>query len=486
MNNKAQSSLWMPWCWGMGLLMFLLSGAQAQKQHDASVPKNEEASIGDALEAYDRALNEVAQRAMQAVVEIEVSGYGPPEHATDTHVIERQRSLGSGIIVDPSGYIMTNNHVVAGAERIRVVLSPALQEMNSDQSAVRRQQRTYPAKLIGTARVADLALIKIEASDLPTISMPAAFSVRLGQTVLAIGAPEGLDHTLTKGIVSAVGRQPDPDQPMVYIQTDAPINPGNSGGPLIDRKGNLVGLNTFIFTESGGSEGLGFAIPQPIVRFVYEELRSHGHVRRVTTGANPQPITPTLASGLKLPQDWGVIISDVQPGSPAAVAGMKRGDIVRTIDGRPIDSLPKYAALLFLHGQQQPIQMDVLRGTQVVKLTVAPQPAKAGVESLADLIRPEESLIAPLGIFVVGLSPDVQELVPVRSETGLIVAGTMENEPQVYADLSAGDVIRSFNQTPLRQPSDLRTAIAGLHTGDAAVLEVERDGILRWVAFEME
>jgi len=486
MNIKAQSSFWMPRCWGMGLLMFLLSGAQAQKQHDASVPKNEEASIGDALEAYDRALNEVAQRAMQAVVEIEVSGYGPPEHATDTHVIERQRSLGSGIIVDPSGYIMTNNHVVAGAERIRVVLSPALQEMNSDQSAVRRQQRTYPAKLIGTARVADLALIKIEASDLPTISMPAAFSVRLGQTVLAIGAPEGLDHTLTKGIVSAVGRQPDPDQPMVYIQTDAPINPGNSGGPLIDRKGNLVGLNTFIFTESGGSEGLGFAIPQPIVRFVYEELRSHGHVRRVTTGANPQPITPTLASGLKLPQDWGVIISDVQPGSPAAVAGMKRGDIVRTIDGRPIDSLPKYAALLFLHGQQQPIQMDVLRGTQVVKLTVAPQPAKAGVESLADLIRPEESLIAPLGIFVVGLSPDVQKLVPVRSETGLIVAGTMENEPQVYADLSAGDVIRSFNQTPLRQPSDLRTAIAGLDTGDAAVLEVERDGILRWVAFEME
>lgn len=473
-------------CWGMGLVLFLMPLAAAQKKADGSTSQKEEASIGDALEAYDRALNEVAQRAMQAVVEIEVSGYGPPEHATDTHVIERQRSLGSGIIVDPSGYIMTNNHVVAGAERIRVVLSPALQEMNSDQSVVRHQRRTYPAKLIGTARVADLALIKIDATDLPTIVMPEMFSVRLGQTVLAIGAPEGLDHTLTKGIVSAVGRQPDPDQPMVYIQTDAPINPGNSGGPLIDRKGHLVGLNTFIFTESGGSEGLGFAIPQPIVKFVYEELREHGHVRRVTTGANPQPITPTLASGLKLPQDWGVIISDVQPGSPAAAAGMKRGDIVRAIDGRPIDSLPKYAALLFLHGQKQPIQMDILRGTQVMKLTISPQPAKAGVDSLADLIRPEESLIAPLGIFVVPLSPEVLDLVPVRSESGLIVAGTLENEPQVYAELSAGDIIRSFNQTPLHNPSDLRSAIASLRPGDAAVLEVERDGVLRWVAFEME
>lgn len=273
---------------------------------------------------------------------------------------------------------------------------------------------------------------------------------------------------------------------MVYIQTDAPINPGNSGGPLIDRKGNLVGLNTFIFTESGGSEGLGFAIPQPIVKFVYEELRAHGHVRRITTGANPQAITPTLASGLRLPQDWGVIISDVQPGSPAAAAGMRRGDIVQSIDGRAIDSLPKYAALLFLHGQQQPIQMDVLRGTEVTKLTVAPVPAKAGVDSLADLIRPEESLIAPLGIFVVPLTQDVQELIPLRSQTGLVVAGTLENEPQVYADLSAGDVIRSFNQTPLRESADLRAAIARLRPGDAAVLEVERDGILRWVAFEME
>lgn len=485
MNIKRQSSLLRFLSWAIALVFALHTGTQAQSTQTPPGAKGDQ-GINDALEAYDRALNEVAQRAMQAVVEIEVSGYGPPEHATDTHVIARQRSLGSGIIVDPSGYIMTNNHVVAGAERIRVVLSPAMEEMNSNQSNVRRQQRTYPAKLIGTARVADLALIKIDATDLPTIPMPDMFSVRLGQTVLAIGAPEGLDHTLTKGIVSAVGRQPDPDQPMVYIQTDAPINPGNSGGPLIDRKGNLVGLNTFIFTESGGSEGLGFAIPQPIVKFVYEELRAHGHVRRITTGANPQAITPTLASGLKLPQDWGVIISDVQPGSPAAAAGMKRGDIVQSIDGRPIDSLPKYAALLFLHGQQQPIQFDVLRGTQTVKLTIEPQPAKAGVESLADLIRPEESLIAPLGIFVVPLSPDVQELIPLRSQSGLVVAGTLENEPQVYADLSAGDVIRSFNQTPLRQPADLRAAIAGLRPGDAAVLEVERDGILRWVAFEME
>jgi serine protease Do len=188
--------------------------------------------------------------------------------------------------------------------------------------------------------------------------------------VVAIGAPEGLDHTVTKGIISAVGRQPEVDRPMVYVQTDAPINPGNSGGPLIDRNGNLVGINTFIVTSGGGSEGLGFAIPEPIVRFVYNELKEHGIVPNVTIGAHAQSITPALAAGLKLPQDWGVILSDIDAGGPAAAAGLQQRDIVTTMDGRRIDSLPKYTAFLYVHKRNTPIRMEVLRDGKPQTLSV--------------------------------------------------------------------------------------------------------------------
>ncbi len=240
-------------------------------------PQNQPAAkAGSVLQDVDQALEQVAERAMRSVVEIDVTGYGVPEHdESNSQLLQLQRSLGSGVIVDPDGYIITNNHVVAGAMRIRVILAPATVEIVPYHTSLARKQRVYDAKLIGTNRYADLAVLKIEEKNLPYISLPdELYRVRLGQTVLAIGSPEGLDHTLTKGIVSAVGRQPELDRPMVYIQTDAPINPGNSGGPLIDREGNLVGINTFIYTSGGGSEGLGFAIPEPIVRFAIQGDKS--------------------------------------------------------------------------------------------------------------------------------------------------------------------------------------------------------------------
>jgi serine protease Do len=250
--------------------------------------------------------------------------------------------------VDPDGYIVTNNHVVAGALRIRVTLAPTTVEMVPYHTSLAHRQCVYEAKLIGTNRSADLAVIKIEEKGLPYIPLPdELFRVRLGQTVLAIAAPEGLDHTVTKGIVSAVGRQPDLDRPMVYVQTDAPINPGNSGGPLVDRDGNLIGINTFIYSSGGGSEGLGFAVPEPIVRFAYKEIKEHGSVRPITIGAHAQTITPDIAKGLGLPQDFGVIISDVDAGGPAEAGGLRAGDVVVSVDGVPIASLPKYMAFLF-------------------------------------------------------------------------------------------------------------------------------------------
>jgi serine protease Do len=442
------------------------------------------------LKEYDQAIDGVAERAMQSVVEIEVTGYGVPESDKDQgspQTLVRQRSIGSGVIVDPDGYIITNNHVVAGALRIRVIIAPATVELVSGNTRLHNPQRVYEAKLIGATHYADLALIKIEEKGLPSIPLPEQFHFRLGQTVVAIGAPEGLDHTVTKGIISAVGRQPEVDRPMVYVQTDAPINPGNSGGPLIDRNGNLVGINTFIVTSGGGSEGLGFAIPEPIVRAVYHELKDHGIVPNVTIGAHAQSITPALAAGLKLPQDWGVILSDIDPNGPAAAAGLHPKDIVTAMDGLTVDSLPKYTAFLYVHKRASAINMQVLRDGKPMTLQVTPVNAPPVVDNLSDLINPQRDLIASLGIFVMDLKhSDIGAMLNLRSDSGVLVIGLLGGEPAIAADLSVGDVIRAVNGTRLNDSQQLRQTLSGFKPGDAVVLEVERQSVLQYVAFEME
>ncbi len=469
----------------------LASGVLAMPLHGQAGQGAAAPDHAGVLEQYDQAIDQVAERAMQSVVEIEVTGYGSPEHKNDqgsqAQALERQRSIGSGVIVDPDGYIMTNNHVVAGALRIRVIVAAATVEMVSGNTHLSNPQRVYEAKLIGTTRYADLALIKIEAKDLPFIPLPELYRFRLGQTVVAIGAPEGLDHTVTKGIISAVGRQPEVDRPMVYVQTDAPINPGNSGGPLIDRNGNLVGINTFIVTSGGGSEGLGFAIPEPIVRFVYNELKAHGIVSNVTIGAHAQTITPALAAGLKLPQAWGVILSDIDPGSPAEKSGLQAKDVVTTIDGGRIDALPKYAGYLYVHKRNTPVHMGILREGKPMMVTVTPVDAPPLIDNLSDLINPRRDLIAPLGIFVIDLkNSTVGAMLNLRSDKGVLVAGLLDGEPATEADLSSGDVIRAINGMPLEDSQQLRQTLSSLKAGDPVVLEVERQSVLQYVAFEME
>jgi serine protease Do len=417
------------------------------------------------LEMYDQALDQVAERAMRTVVEINVTSYSVPEHGEegDTQSLRRERALGSGVIVDPDGYIITNNHVVAGALRIR-------------------------ATLIGTNRYADLAVIKIDEKNLPFMPLlpPGQFKVRLGQTVLAIGSPQGLDHTVTKGIVSAVGRQPELDRPMVYVQTDAPINPGNSGGPLIDRDGNLIGINTFIYTQGGGSEGLGFAIPEPIVQFAYAELKEFGSVPPITINCHAQSITPDLAEAMKLKQNWGVILSDVEPGGPAAAAGLKPRDLVTTIDGFPIDSLPQYTAFLYLHPHGVPMEMKVLRDGNPVTVSVNPAVAPPSVENLTDLINTKTDLVDSLGFFAIDLKGQLAEAMPTRSKSGVIVAGLLSGEPATLADLQVGDVIFSLNDKPIVSTEELRRELAGLKVGDAAMFEVERQSVIVYVPFEVE
>jgi serine protease Do len=316
------------------------------------------------LQQLNSAIEQLTARISPAVVQILVTGYGALEENNhgQTALITRENVIGSGVIVDPDGYIMTNAHVVEGAQRIHVAL-PMPSVDFPDQILPVGKQRIVEARLIGMHKETDLALLKIDQTGLPTLSLGSRRPVHQGQLVFALGSPEGLENSVTMGIVSSVARQADPNRPMVYIQTDAPINPGNSGGPLVDSEGYVVGINTFILSSAGGSEGLGFAIPARIVRFVYESLRKYGHVHRIEIKAGAQTITENLAKGLGLAQNWGVVIDDVAPEGPAEAAGLKIGDIVVSADGRLIGTLPAFTAALYLHPLDEVLKLVILRGT---------------------------------------------------------------------------------------------------------------------------
>ena len=245
----------------------------SQKKANPEAAEAKSAEPPGVLVQLNGALENLAARVSPAVVQILVTGYGPlrEEDRSQTAFIVRQHAVGSGVIVDSSGYIMTNAHVVEGAQRIRVAL-PLPMGDSSGQVPIGKR-RILEARLVGQHKETDLALLKIDETDLPTLQLGSQQRPRVGQLVFAIGSPEGLQNSVTMGVVSALARQPDPSKPITYLQTDAPINPGNSGGPLVDMNGAVLGINTFILSQGGGSEGLGFAIPARIVDFVYRSLR---------------------------------------------------------------------------------------------------------------------------------------------------------------------------------------------------------------------
>ncbi|MGA8596491.1 MAG: trypsin-like peptidase domain-containing protein [Bryobacteraceae bacterium] len=292
----------------------------------------------------------LVKRVSPAVVEVLVSGYGSPneDDKGGSAAIGRERSLGSGVIIDPDGYIVTNYHVVKGSDRVRVVLTPSSAQESQPEALLKSRGRILPARIVGFSKAIDIAILKVEATGLPTLPIGRYEHVQKGQIVLAFGSPEGLENSVTLGLVSSVLRQVDPDDPMVYIQTDAAINPGNSGGPLVDVDGNVVGIDTFIYSNSGGSEGVGFAIPSGIVRYAYEQIRQYGRVRRRTIGADLQSLTRDMAQGLGLSNDAGVIVSDVLPGGPAEHAGLRIQDVIVGINGMRVDNVPLFALSLYL------------------------------------------------------------------------------------------------------------------------------------------
>jgi len=441
----------------------------------------------DPLQQFNSSLQALVAKVSPAVVQIQVAGLAPLEASSKNGVafIVRQRAIGSGVIVDPDGFIMTNAHVVEGAQRVRVVLPVPPNQSPLEITPIGKRQ-VLDAKVLGIHKDSDLALLKVDGHHLPTLPLGTRRSVQPGELVFAIGSPEGLQNSVTMGVVSSVSRQPDPDKPMVYLQTDAPINPGNSGGPLVDLDGYVIGLNTFILSQGGGSEGLGFAIPARIVTFVYEHLRKYGHVHRTEIQASAQNITPTLAAGLGLAQNWGVVISDVTPGGPADSAGLKIQDIVITADGRPILGLPGLTAALYMHPPDEVLGLQVLRGSERLLLNVPAVPHHDRADQLGDLIDPNNR-IGRLGIYVMDFDERLRAAMPdVRIPSGVVVLGQSLDLNALTSDLRAGDIIHAVNRVSIQSTEELRSALGKLKLGDPLVLQIERQAQLQYVDTEME
>ena len=441
---------------------------------------------GGMLRQFSGALSQLAARVSPAVVQILVTGYGPipgEDGRADTAYIVRQHGVGSGVIVDPAGYVITNAHVVHGAQRIVVVLPATTAGGTARQSGTKKG--VYEARVVGTHTESDLAVLKIEAAGLPALGLRDNAQVKQGELVFAIGSPQGLASTVTLGIISATARQTELDAPMLFIQTDAPINPGNSGGPLVNADGEVVGINTFILSRSGGSQGLGFAIPAPVVRFVYDGLRKRGHVNRIELGIAAQGITPVLASGLGLARDWGVVISDVLPGGPAEEAGLQAGDIIDAVDGRQIDSLSGLTTAEYV-AKGTHLEVRALRGAQQMKLQVRGVENNHPMDEVVDYGSLEKHLVRRLGILGIEVDEKVRQLVHLRKPNGVIVAGRTLDASGLDTGLQPGDTIHALNRVAIESVEDLRRAVKDHKGGEPIVLQIEREGRFRYLFFETD
>ena len=441
----------------------------------------------NSLSDFSRSIRALTQRVSPAVVQVMVSGYGPAQEGDGRNValITLQRSTGSGVVVDGDGYIMTNAHVVRGAFTVRVLFSAA----GPDEGALADADRGEPveAAVVGIDRETDLALIKVNRSELPKLPFGDSDSLQQGDIVLAIGSPLGLKNSVSMGVVSAPARVVRDNDPMPYIQTDASINPGNSGGALVDAEGRLMGINSFILTQSGGSEGIGFAIPSNMVQSVYQQLRKKGHVHRGEIGAIVQDITPVLAAGLNLPRHSGVIVSDVESDGPADAAGLKQRDIVLTLDGRRVDSASAFQMAFYRRQKGDKVSMEVLRGDQKPVLSVEVAENDTDDDFLAKMVTPEKNLVGRLGILCIEIDPKLAKMVEgLRLPKGVAVAAKSMQGQGRYIELQQGDIIHALNDIPVESLNVFRSTIDALKPGAAVVLLVERDAIFRFVAFEME
>jgi serine protease Do len=468
------------------ILLVLIAAAvagvppRAQAQATARAP---------ALGELSKSLQELAARVSPCVVQIFVTGYAPPDEQQEQGTGEPavEQSSGSGVVVDGDGLIVTNAHVVENATRLEVELPFAATGGAAGRSIVKRRGRVVAATIVAMDKETDLAVVRVDAHGLPALPFGDSDALRPGQIVLAFGSPLGLDSSVTLGVVSAVARQLEPEDPMIYIQTDAPINPGNSGGALVDTEGRLVGINTLIYTQSGGSEGIGFAAPVNIVRNVFTQIRKFGRVRRGQVGLTPQTITPLLAEALRLPDEAGVIVADVDPDGPAGRAGLKRGDLIVALDGKPMENGRQFRVNLYARPVGEVVQVDILRGSQRLTVPVTVEERERDPDRLAEFAILHESTIRELGAAVVDLNDRIAALLPdLRVKSGGVIVAVGAGTPySQQGRLVAGDVIHAVNGTPVAGAGEIRKALAGVQAGSAVALQIEREGEFIYIAFRL-
>jgi serine protease Do len=440
------------------------------------------------LRKLNESVDALIKKVSPSVVQILVTGYGPiesGERGNTAVVIGRQRAIGSGFVIDPEGYIITNAHVVTGAQRVQIVVPEGGASDGSLQAILSARTNIVPARVLGVAKDIDLAVLKVDNVKLGALSLALYRNIRQGEVVLAFGSPEGLRNTVTFGVVSSVARQIDPDSPMVYIQTDAPINPGNSGGPLINVDGDVIGINTFILSQSGGNEGLGFAIPSGLVNVAYQQIRKFGHIHRTQIGVGLQTISPVLAAALNLPRSYGVIVSDVLPDSPAMAAGVRVGDLLLTVDGRTADSVPFVSFRLMSVNAGSKVHLEVLRNKERLAFDIPVVEVPHEMDQIASLADPEKNLVRPLGIIGIEIDQKIAAMAPdLRDPFGIIVVARSSEGADI--PLTAGDVIRSLNGKPMTTLERLRATLGALQPGAPVVLQVQREQRLLFLAFTLD
>ncbi len=380
----------------------------------------------------------------------------------------RQRSLGSGFLVDPNGYILTNNHVVEHATKINVKLDDG---------------RTLDAKVVGTDPQTDLAVLKIDASNLPTIRLGKSDPLEVGDWVLAFGSPFGLQKTMTAGIISAKGRVIGAGPYDDFLQTDAAINPGNSGGPLVNMVGEVVGINTMIASASGGFQGIGFAIPSSMASDVYHQIVAQGKVLRGWLGVHAQAITPGIAKGFNLPDQKGALIADVDPDSPAANAGLRSGDIILEYGGHSVKDPRDLSFAVAQTAAGTSSRVGILRDGKKMSLDVKIGERPGEVAEALSTANSEKR--GRLGLTVENITPDVAREMNLQSSRGALVTEVRPGSPADEAGVQPGDVIREINHAPVGNAADVLAVARNLKKGSTVLMKLERQGQALFVSVDI-
>ncbi len=375
----------------------------------------------------------------------------------------KQSGLGSGVIVDKDGYILTNNHVIKDADEIKVKLS---------------DQREFKGKIVGADPKTDLAVIKIDSNNLPAIKLGDSDELKVGETVLAIGNPFGLSHTVTMGIVSAKGRAnvgiADYED---FIQTDAAINPGNSGGALVNIKGELVGINTAIFSTSGGYQGIGFAIPSNMAKVVMKSLIEKGKVVRGWLGVYIQPITSELAEQFKLKDTEGAIVSDVIEDSPGAKAGIERGDVIVEYNGNKVKDVTMLRNMVANTFPNTEVSIKIIRNgeskTLRVKIAELPQ------EETLKLSKNFENKFK--GVYVQNLTPDIKKNLDIPKRISGVLVTDIEEDSPAEGILMKNDVIIEINKKPVNNIKDFETIVSKIKKEQNILILIFRKGSVFYV-----